>query len=104
MHVLKSKTKLNLVAASTRRGFTESTSKPIMRLGPTSNHPPRLIEQQRLSCAKCKVEFIILQMIKINDKQLCIWCAGHPEKMLATALAVNTRPTISKRRVVYKNL
>lgn len=78
-------------------------SKPPMRLGPTLSHPPGLTEHQRLSCAKCRAEFIILQMVKINDKQLCIWCAGHPGNMPTRAFTMNSRPTVSKRRVVYKD-
>jgi hypothetical protein len=89
----------------TREAYNDQNAPiPNMRLGPISNHRSRLTEEQKLSCVKCKVEFIILQMIKINDMQLCIWCAGHPEKMSTRALTVNTRPPLSKRRVVYKNL
>jgi hypothetical protein len=54
------------------------TSKPTMRLGPALTQRPALEEHRRVSCSKCKAEFSGLQMIKINDKQLCIWCAGHP--------------------------
>jgi hypothetical protein len=68
-----------------------------MRLGLTSRHPPGLKELQRLGCANCKAVFSSLQVVKVNDKQLCIWCAGHPEKMPSTSfrklsrLAVYTR-------------
>jgi hypothetical protein len=74
-----------------------------MRLGPTLHQTPDLQQQRQHRCSKCNAEFSSLQVIKINDKQLCIWCAGHPEKMSTRALTVNTRP-MSKRRVVYKNL
>jgi hypothetical protein len=43
-------------------------------------------------------------VIKINDKQLCIWCAGHPERMSSRAFTVNSRPTVSKRKIVYRDL
>jgi formylmethanofuran dehydrogenase subunit E len=64
-----------------------------MRLGPTFTHHPKLEKQRRLSCSKCKAEFIVLQLIKINDKQLCIWCAGHPITELSRSftLASKTR-------------
>jgi hypothetical protein len=75
-----------------------------MRLGPTSNRAPHLIEQQRLSCAQCKAEFIVLQLIKINDKQLCIWCAGHSEKAPTKSFTMTSQATVRKRRVVYKSL
>jgi hypothetical protein len=75
-----------------------------MRLGPTSNRPPRRIEQQRLACAKCKAAFPSLQMVKINGKQLCIWCAGRSEKMPTRSFTMTSQTTVRKRRVVYKNL
>ncbi len=75
-----------------------------MRLGPTSSHPPRLTEHQSLSCSKCKADFIILQVIKINDKQLCIWCAGHPGTMPSRSFTLISKPRVSKRRIVYKDL
>jgi hypothetical protein len=56
----------------------QKPSKPTMRLGPTLAQRPALEKHRRVSCSKCKVEFSGLQVIKINDKQLCIWCAGHP--------------------------
>jgi hypothetical protein len=89
-----------LSAVQNQRAFLT----PTMRLGPTSSHPPRLVEQQRLSCAKCKVEFIILQMIKINDKQLCIWCAGHPGNTPTRAFTLTRQPIVRKKRVVHKDL
>lgn len=49
-----------------------------MRLGPTSNRQPRPPKHERPSCSKCKTAFSSFQVIKINNKQLCIWCAGHP--------------------------
>jgi hypothetical protein len=52
-----------------------------MRLGPTFHRHTGPEQQPQHQCSKCKVEFPILQMVKINDKQLCIWCAGHPEGM-----------------------
>ena len=59
-----------------------------MRLGPTLNHRRGLEKQQRLSCSKCKAEFIVLQLIKINEKQLCIWCAGHPVTELSRSFTL----------------
>jgi hypothetical protein len=50
-----------------------------MRLGPTK-HPPGLEPQQKLRCSKCRAHFVSYQVIKINGKQLCVWCAGHPEQ------------------------
>ena len=55
-----------------------NTSETTMRLGPTTNRQPRSPKHERPSCSKCKVAFSSFQVIKINNKQLCIWCAGHP--------------------------
>ena len=59
-----------------------------MRQGPTFTRPPRLTEHQRLSCSNCNAEFSGLQVIKINDRQLCIWCAGHPRETLTKSFTV----------------
>jgi len=81
-----------------KKGF-----KSTMRLGPTFKRPPRLTEPQRLSCSKCKAEFSSLQVIKINDKQLCIWCAAHPTgKPSASSFTIRSQDTSSTRRVLRK--
>ena len=82
-----------------KKGF-----KSTMRLGPTFKHPPRLTEPQRLSCSKCKAEFSSLQVIKINDKQLCIWCAGHPGKPSVRVFTIHRQPTVRKGRIAQKDL
>jgi hypothetical protein len=83
----------------------QTVPKATMRLGPTSNRPPRLTEQQKLSCSNCNAEFASLQIIKINDKQLCIWCAGHPKvAMPLWTLTKVSQPAVGKRKTVYKHL
>jgi hypothetical protein len=62
-----------------------------MRLGPTLNPRLELKKQQRLSCSKCKADFIVLQLIKINEQQLCIWCAGHPVIELSRSFTVGSK-------------
>ena len=74
-----------------------------MRLGPTSNYPAGLKELQRLPCANCKADFLSLQMVNINDKQLCIWCAGHPAEMPSRSFTRPNQLAGSTRRVVYKD-
>ena len=77
---------------------------PTMRLGPTFNEPPRLTEHRRLFCCNCKAEFSSLQVIKINDKQLCIWCAGHPGATPCRSFTLVSQTRVSKRRIVHKDL
>jgi hypothetical protein len=73
-----------------------------MRVGPTSNHLSGLKELQRLPCANCKAEFSSLQVVNINDKQLCIWCAGHPRKMPSRSFTRPSQLAASPGRIVYK--
>jgi hypothetical protein len=57
-----------------------------------------------LSCGKCKAEFSGLQVIIINGRQLCIWCAGHPGKPSVRAFTIYRQPTVRKGRIVQKDL
>ncbi len=59
-----------------------------MRLGPTFHRRPDLEQQRQHHCSKCKAYFSSLQVIKINDKQLCIWCAGHPVTELSRSFTL----------------
>jgi hypothetical protein len=36
-------------------------------------------------------------MIRINDKQLCIWCAGHPAGLPTRAFAIKSSSTPKPR-------
>jgi len=74
-----------------------------MRLGPTSKQPLGLKELQRLSCSNCKAEFSSLQVVNINGKQLCVWCAGHPETVPSRSFTRPGQLASSARRVVYKD-
>jgi hypothetical protein len=76
--------------------------KPTMRLGPTLNRPTAPTEQHRLCCSKCSAEFSSLQMIKINDRQLCIWCAGHPGHMPNRSFTLTSQTKGGKRRIVHE--
>ena len=76
----------------------QEASKPTMRLGPTLTQRPALKEHRRVSCSKCKVEFSGLQMIKINDKQLCIWCAGHSVGLQSRAFTVHSSSSAGYKR------
>jgi len=59
-----------------------------MRLGPTSNRQTRFPKYERPLCSKCKTAFSSFQVIKINDRQLCIWCAGHPVDVPGKAFTI----------------
>jgi hypothetical protein len=72
----------------------QTVSNPTMRLRPT-RRPPGLEPQQRLACSKCKAHFVSYQMIKINDKQLCVWCAGHPEGPPVKTFSIHSKSSSS---------
>ncbi len=71
-------------------------TRPVTRLGPTNRHTG-LEPQQRLPCSKCKAHFVSYQVIRINGKQLCIWCAGHSVKLQSRAFTVHSSSAAYKR-------